>query len=203
MIDYAPSAIIEYTDISPCGAGEGFGGGGGGSINETYPQQIPFTDVHFEYDDTSNPSYYAIECPYPDLPSKDLPRSPSVGFGHFFGGSTYVYYWVLAVTDSDGEYLVNEFSYYSLYRITFTGGAASGVYERVGNYILEEPPQMPSLEDDTGVFWLYNFGAKVFNAGYELDNILGFGIGNYNFFYILLSGGFLVYMGWCVIKFIL
>lgn len=54
--------------------------------------------------------------------------------------------------------------------------------------------------DNTDVFFLYNLGEQLVNFSSMAASVLNFEIGGFSLISLLLSGGFLLYMSWVVIK---
>lgn len=52
----------------------------------------------------------------------------------------------------------------------------------------------------TDVIWLYNVGSALFSSADIVNEILAFNIGGTNLITLLFTGGFLLYMGWTVVK---
>lgn len=55
----------------------------------------------------------------------------------------------------------------------------------------------------TDVIWLYNVGSALFSSAGVVNEILAFNIGGTNLITLLFTGGFLIYMGWTVVKWFL
>lgn len=55
----------------------------------------------------------------------------------------------------------------------------------------------------TDVVWLYNVGSALFSSADIVNEILAFNIGGTNLITLLFTGGFLLYMGWTVVKWFL
>lgn len=55
----------------------------------------------------------------------------------------------------------------------------------------------------TDVIWLYNVGSALFSSADLVNDVLAFNIGGTNLITLLFTGGFLIYMGWAVVKWLL
>lgn len=67
-----------------------------------------------------------------------------------------------------------------------------------------EPPIFgSSIILGTDVIWLYNVGSALFSSADVVNEILAFNIGGTNLITLLFTGGFLLYMGWTVVKWFL
>lgn len=55
----------------------------------------------------------------------------------------------------------------------------------------------------TDVIWLYNVGSALFSSADLVNDVLAFNIGGTNLITLLFTGGFLVYMGWVVVKWLI
>lgn len=67
-----------------------------------------------------------------------------------------------------------------------------------------EPPIFgSSVILGTDVIWLYNVGSALFSSADVVNEILAFNIGGTNLITLLFTGGFLIYMGWTVVKWFL
>lgn len=58
-----------------------------------------------------------------------------------------------------------------------------------------------SLEGDD-IYWLYNFGSSLVSSSSFLGSLLNFNIGSYNLLGLLFGSGFIVYLGWVVVKWV-
>ncbi len=60
-------------------------------------------------------------------------------------------------------------------------------------------PDPPVIAD--GVLpWLYSIGELLLSANNVLNDILSFSVGGVNIFYILFGSGFIIYVGWTIVK---
>lgn len=59
-----------------------------------------------------------------------------------------------------------------------------------------------NLEGDD-IYLLYNFGSSLVNSSSFLGSLLNYKIGGYNLLGLLFGGGFLVYVGWSVVKWVI
>ena len=55
----------------------------------------------------------------------------------------------------------------------------------------------------TDIYWLYNFGSSIIGSSSVINTILNYRIGDYNLVTLLFGGGFVIYLGWVVIKWII
>lgn len=79
-------------------------------------------------------------------------------------------------------------------------------YRRIGSSfdINEGGGFPPNYSPDTQLYWLYSIGRNVSSFAVSVvDSLLSFSIGDFNFFTIILGGGFLIYCTWALVKFIL
>lgn len=58
------------------------------------------------------------------------------------------------------------------------------------------------LEGDD-IYWLYNLGSSLVNSSSFIGSLLNFKIGNYNLLGLLFGSGFMIYVGWVVVKWII
>ena len=92
----------------------------------------------------------------------------------------------------DNEYTLNVVSSegVTLYRIT----ADDFTPDTAGDF------EIPSDDD---VFFLYKLGQLICNSGMSFKDLLGIEINGSGLFYILFFGGFTVYVGWCIVKWVI
>lgn len=62
------------------------------------------------------------------------------------------------------------------------------------------PDPVPINPDDGILSWLYNLGGLALGSSNLINQLLSIDIGGANLFYILFGGGFLLYAGWCIVK---
>ena len=53
------------------------------------------------------------------------------------------------------------------------------------------------------IYWLYNFGSSLVSSSSFIGSLLNFNIGGYNLLGLLFGSGFIVYIGWVVVKWII
>ena len=99
--------------------------------------------------------------------------------------------------------------FYTVYDYNVSGSAYNRIYTLnllpkqllpddfpIGNNPTPSPPSL-----DNGILlWLYSIGDLLLSANNVLNDILSFSVGGVNVFYILFGSGFLIYIGWTIVK---
>lgn len=100
-------------------------------------------------------------------------------------------------------------SFGSLTGIKFKGrkGIVTKDYIYMTLYAPEDykPPEIiqGGIEGNETITFLYNTGQQLSGTGSWLSTILNYKIGDYNLLSLMIGGGFIVYMGWVVLKWII
>lgn len=128
---------------------------------------------------------------------------------------SYNYYWATPYSVSGSiVYGTSEYSSYSvLYVMEVTSGELSPtLYWYVpsraqisnGPFVWQRTSFdfSPPTDVDGPLGFLYNLGLHIVDGVQSVSSMLSVGVGNFNFFYLLLDG-FLVYMGFVVVKFLI
>lgn len=111
-------------------------------------------------------------------------------------------YDILSVDESVLNYGSMPYSSYTV--VNSTGSIRyNGLVKLPDNFIPVDyiPPVIGSViigGDD--IFFLYNLGSSLSSMGKSFADIISFPIGSTNLITLLLSSGFIFYMGWCIIK---
>lgn len=125
-------------------------------------------------------------------------------FGIGSDGSTHEPLLTLDPSSSVHDYGSRTCSYTSSYSVT--GSHQFSFYSAgssLSTYIPNDysPPIFGSSTIlGTDVIWLYNVGSALFSSADLVNDILSFNIGGTNLITLLFTGGFLIYMGWAVVK---
>lgn len=97
--------------------------------------------------------------------------------------------------------LINEYSDNLIYGCVYIQYVGTGDYIRLDNYLgLDIAPETPNYNDD--IFFLYDLGQKILSNNL-IEQLLNFDINGSTFFDLLFGGGFIVFVGWCIIKWVI
>ena len=186
MLDYEPMEIVAYADEETTP-----------TFDEVYPHLIDNWGINLQ-DYTNKTFYNWAPTNYKYQSGMDLTEGmPDLIDAPIIGIQMYRY---------KGTYY-NEFEtcYYAsandnLYRITQSD------VEKLKAQGMQNPwapPTAPPAFNGENIFeWLYNFGKGLIQDN-GLINILSYDIGGYNILSFLTANGFIIVMGWIIIKFVI
>lgn len=150
-----------------------------------YPNEISTIYVHPEELPRTNPWYIGTIIPeiYLSEEIKEIVGSHDV-------------YWLIIIKDSQGRYPA--YQPYAMYYLS------KGKYIRL-NYFIEEKPDYDytDLLEGEGVYWLASVGQLVIKYANKFEDIINFKINGYSFLTLVSTTGFLLYMGWTIVKWII
>ncbi len=171
--------------------------------------------LNYTYGDLSKLSslvvFYLVEIPY-----TELPEDYKVEFKN--GIPTWTtdmlkFYWVryMSLYGENGKVVSDYFVLFfsigdniNFFPACSTSGyyAVAGV-EYVENYVKSHTTLDPShsdLDSSDTLYWLYSFGYELFNQSSVFADILNYRIGDVSLIGLLLANGFMIYMGWTIVK---
>lgn len=112
------------------------------------------------------------------------------------------------LTDKDHSTLKDPF-YYALVNVSYpyslsgTSPTQPCYYRIPSSNLNGIIPPSTNLDFSDNIHFLYSFGDFLTNTLTDISDLLGFSIGGSSFLLLIAGGGFLVYMAWVVIKFII
>ena len=196
MVDNTNTEIVAYTDNL--------------TFNEAYPSTLPMlynksytnafvNNVYLAFDMRVTDSYISSDSHW----VTELRAEPRIYafLIRQFGSDR--------ITENDALSIVGV-CYYVLTPLNVNGGGDGGID---GTYLRIAKADIPTdiVNPFAGnlnvkgedIFWLYNLGEALTFRAVSFSDILNFEIGGYNLLSLLFSTGFLVYMGWAIVKWVI
>lgn len=192
MIDYVPTEIVAYADDFPL------------TFDEAYPlRMLSTTIVKYE-----NSTYGYDIAPTNSVLGSDGTLAAQIPelvgnriFGFILRTLDGVYYKQSEVLNSVGvcyyviSDAVDDLGLPIYYKLT-KSDIPSNIENPFGSDIFFD------FEGDD-IYWLYNLGSSLVSSSSFVGSLLNFKIGNYNLLGLLFGGGFIVYVGWVIVKWVI
>lgn len=173
----------------------------------------------------SIPSFSEV---YPSITTlRSIQSIPDSSYNYAFTGDLYAQYVVGTFSPECNGYSIVAFKmlkyegvfyddYEVCYYIMFPAGLNNGASDfqssdiglwrctssDVSSMSFHNPFGDPAVENPGGVYWLYYWGDYLLN-GFFLVDLLNYEVGNTNLFSLIITSGFLVYMGWALLKWVI